>query len=575
MKPPLVGRRPSMDVVSAEVNNVLPDEIMETGMSLADDDSIEAVMVTSPMMEAVPMETELDEIVEVNSNDECVTASLANDAITSTSNHTGHLTVLSVVSKPDSGPSAAAMKTVFQSGLHKLGTPVSGQVILNTVSQVSDFLPGSHIVKQEGQKLIVTALGKSNHPIVLALPQNQLSNVQKAGAHIQPADAKGTTQQFRVVTIGGRPEMKPVMSVSSYTPAQLISPATKSSVLQAQQIKTVQVAPKPLNAPSQMVTTSQPQQRLLMPATPLAQIQPNLTNLPPGTVLAPAPGTGNVGYAVLPAQYVTQLQQSSFVSIASNAGISGTPTTQAQTRVPLNGIISSESANRPRKPCNCTKSLCLKLYCDCFANGEFCNNCNCTNCYNNLEHENERQKAIKACLDRNPEAFKPKIGKGKEGESDRRHSKGCNCKRSGCLKNYCECYEAKIMCSSICKCIGCKNFEESPERKTLMHLADAAEVRVQQQTAAKTKLSSQISDLLTRPAPLLSSGGGKLPFTFVTKEVAEATCDCLLAQAEQAEKLSKYKAATERMILEEFGRCLMRVINSAGKAKSDPCPMSC
>ena len=45
-----------------------------------------------------------------------------------------------------------------------------------------------------------------------------------------------------------------------------------------------------------------------MPATPLPQIQPNLTNLPPGTVLAPAPGTGNVGYAVLPAQYVTQVR---------------------------------------------------------------------------------------------------------------------------------------------------------------------------------------------------------------------------------------------------------------------------
>ncbi|XP_042339382.1 protein lin-54 homolog, partial [Plectropomus leopardus] len=147
-------------------------------------------------------------------------------------------------------------------------------------------------------------------------------------------------------------------------------------------------------------------------------------------------------------------------------------------------------------------------YCDCFANGEFCNNCNCNNCFNNLEHETERLKAIKTCLDRNPEAFKPKIGKGKEGESDRRHSKGCNCKRSGCLKNYCECYEAKIMCSSICKCIGCKNFEESPERKTLMHLADAAEVRVQQQTAAKTKLSSQISDLLMRTTPVISSGGG-------------------------------------------------------------------
>lgn len=158
---------------------------------------------------------------------------------------------------------------------------------------------------------------------------------------------------------------------------------------------------------------------------------------------------------------------------------------------------------------------------------------------------------LQTCLDRNPEAFKPKIGKGKEGESDRRHSKGCNCKRSGCLKNYCECYEvrvppsqqsgrsliqkkkkkilfifsflikfflilkAKIMCSSICKCIGCKNFEESPERKTLMHLADAAEVRVQQQTAAKTKLSSQISDLLMRTTPIISSGGGRYSNTSI------------------------------------------------------------
>ncbi|KFW96917.1 Protein lin-54 [Phalacrocorax carbo] len=747
-----------MEVVSAEVNSLLPEEIMDTGITLVEDDSIEAVIVSSPMAESIPMETELEEIVNMSSTSDS-SATTTTESVTTPSNHSGDTTV-NTTPKTDVN---AVVKPSFPSGLHKLGaqTPVTisaNQIILN---KTADIKIGHQNIKPDGQKLIVTTLGKSGQPIVLALPHSQIPQAQKATSQAQGGDSKVQGQQIKVV-IGGRSEVKPVVGVSTLTQgSQLINTAAQPSVLQTQQLKTVQIAkktrtptsgpvitklifakpinskavtgqttqvspviagrvlsqsapgtppktitisesgiigsslstttqqtpnkiaisplkspnkavksavqtitvggvgtsqfktiiplatapnvqqiqvpgskfhyvrlvtattansstqsasqnpctntqplqqakpvvvnatpvrmsvpivpaqtvkqvvPKPINPTSQIVTTSQPQQRLIMPATPLPQIQPNLTNLPPGTVLAPAPGTGNVGYAVLPAQYVTQLQQSSYVSIASNTGFTGTSSIQSQARLPFNGIISSESANRPRKPCNCTKSLCLKLYCDCFANGEFCNNCNCTNCYNNLDHENDRQKAIKACLDRNPEAFKPKIGKGKEGESDRRHSKGCNCKRSGCLKNYCECYEAKIMCSSICKCIGCKNFEESPERKTLMHLADAAEVRVQQQTAAKTKLSSQISDLLTRPTPALSSGGGKLPFTFVTKEVADATCECLLAQAEQAEKMGKSKAAAERMILEEFGRCLMRVINSAGKSKSDPCTMNC
>lgn len=59
-----------------------------------------------------------------------------------------------------------------------------------------------------------------------------------------------------------------------------------------------------------------------------------------------------------------------------------------------------------KRPCNCTKSQCLKLYCECFANGEFCSDCNCKECSNNIDHEEERQKAIYNCLERNPNAFR-------------------------------------------------------------------------------------------------------------------------------------------------------------------------
>uniref|UniRef100_A0A672I390 CRC domain-containing protein n=2 Tax=Salarias fasciatus TaxID=181472 RepID=A0A672I390_SALFA len=428
-----------------------------------------------------------------------------------------------------------------------------------------------------GQSVAVGSVGGSQFKAIIPLAaQPNVQQIQVPGSRFHyvrlvtasTASSTGGTGGTggAAGTSGASTSSKPM--VVSAGPVRMSVP-----IVPAQTVK--QVAPKPLGSAPQVVSAAQTQQRLIMPATPLPQIQPNFANLPPGTVLAPAPGTGNVGYAVVPAQYVTQLQQSPFVTLASSSGFPAAPGIQTQARLPVNGLPAAEASSRPRKPCNCTKSQCLKLYCDCFANGEFCNNCNCNNCFNNLEHETERMKAIKTCLDRNPEAFKPKIGKGKEGESDRRHSKGCNCKRSGCLKNYCECYEAKIMCSSICKCVGCKNFEESPERKTLMHLADAAEVRVQQQTAAKTKLSSQISDLLMRTAPVVSSGGGRLPYTFVTKEVLEATCECLLEQAKRAEQAQLPAPEAERLVLEEFGHCLMRIISSAAKAKADCSSMSC
>lgn len=59
--------------------------------------------------------------------------------------------------------------------------------------------------------------------------------------------------------------------------------------------------------------------------------------------------------------------------------------------------------------CNCKKSNCLKLYCDCLSAGEYCVKCNCTGCYNNEFNEKLRNEAIRSILEKNPIAFRPKI----------------------------------------------------------------------------------------------------------------------------------------------------------------------
>ncbi|XP_006860889.1 PREDICTED: tesmin [Chrysochloris asiatica] len=202
--------------------------------------------------------------------------------------------------------------------------------------------------------------------------------------------------------------------------------------------------------------------------------------------------------------------------------------------------------------------LTLAGYNDCFASGDYCNNCNYNNCGSNLRHEIERFKAIKACLDRNPEVFQPKIGLGRLAEAKPWPNKGCNCKRSGCLKNYCDCYEAKIMCSSICKCIGCKNYEESPEHKTLMSLQNNMEI-------GGLEGSHPLSPCKFSGPP--KSRKDRQPFTCISREVVETTCACLLAQGEEAEKEHCSQCLAEQRILEEFGRCLSQILHIEFKSK--------
>ena len=124
-----------------------------------------------------------------------------------------------------------------------------------------------------------------------------------------------------------------------------------------------------------------------------------------------------------------------------------------------------------RNPCNCKKSNCLKLYCVCFQSKLYCDGCNCNDCNNTEAKEEIRQKAIKDTIAKNPNAFKTKFSSKQEsvnnGSCDpsptQGHNMGCKCKKSQCLKKYCECFEAGVICSDKCKCIECQNFVGSQQ----------------------------------------------------------------------------------------------------------------
>ena len=98
--------------------------------------------------------------------------------------------------------------------------------------------------------------------------------------------------------------------------------------------------------------------------------------------------------------------------------------------------------------CSCSKTQCNRKYCECYNSGNYCVDCNCKNC-NNKPPQN-------SYTNKRPTDDQSKLKKEKV---------ICTCTKSGCNKNYCECFKSGQKCTLLCRCIGCENNDQIQIKK--------------------------------------------------------------------------------------------------------------
>lgn len=93
-----------------------------------------------------------------------------------------------------------------------------------------------------------------------------------------------------------------------------------------------------------------------------------------------------------------------------------------------------------------------------------------------------------------------------EGSTKETEKRGCRCAKTKCLKKYCECYKAGVLCTALCDCNGCANIEDN--LKEIEKLREAFQINKKANTEF---CNCKRSFCENNYCPCLRSGRGCLP----------------------------------------------------------------
>ena len=187
----------------------------------------------------------------------------------------------------------------------------------------------------------------------------------------------------------------------------------------------------------------------------------------------------SVIYPNQPTQFLNEINQINYIKNKDNEVIKYNSTENEKGAFSLyqnynknnNNInyIKNESVEQNSKiHCTCKKTKCIKKYCECFSSGVLCYNCKCENCENkaylndntNIKNFNKENKKEEEEINDKKNNITNNTNSIEINDNNFKKLIICTCSKSGCNKNYCECFKAKVKCNNKCRCIKCLNKPE-------------------------------------------------------------------------------------------------------------------